>query len=380
VETPSDTREGVWDRLRLEGGMLLSLPDEGWGWILKAAARARALVAQLQPDAVVSTGPPHSAHVVAWLATRGFRTRWLADFRDPWAGPVAEAWRESPLYRSALGRWFTRRVEQLVLKSVNAALCNTREFAAALAARYSRQAVHWVPNAVDRDLLPSPDPCLFPGLAVAYVGTLYGGRDLGPVPRALRVVLDRHPEIDGKASMLRIAGSIEQQHVQTFRRDVDALCLRDHVEFFGVLSRDAALALLARSRLGVVLAQKQDLQIPAKLYELLGIGIPTVVIAAAGSAAYSEALPGWCGSGRTGRRRDAPQADGGCVGGTGGAQRDRCRATRLPPLGLASRRAVGAVAPPNRVTRSAPPCWRACIPPRRVGLPPPPPGEPRRDR
>ena len=289
-ERHSDGGGGVFDRLRLEGDMLLSLPDQGRGWILRAAARARALVAELQPDAVVSTGPPHSAHLVAWLATRGFQTRWLADFRDPWAGPMSEAWRDSPQYRSALCRWFTQRAEQLVLKSVSAAVCNTREFAAALAARYASQTVHWLPNAVDRDLLPSPNGCRFPGLAVAYVGTLYGGRDLGPVLQALRIVLDRGPGVDGNACKLRIAGSIEGQQAQKFGRDVDALGLRDHVESFGALSRDAALMLLARSRLGIVLAQKQELQIPAKLYELMGIGIPTVVIAAAGSAAYGEAV------------------------------------------------------------------------------------------
>jgi hypothetical protein len=89
--------------------------------------------------------------------------------------------------------------------------------------------------------------------------------------------------------MLRIAGCIEDQQLQALRRDVDALSLHEHVESFGMLSREAALALLARSRLGIVLAQKQELQVPAKLYESLGIGIPTVVIAPVGSAAYAEA-------------------------------------------------------------------------------------------
>jgi hypothetical protein len=58
----------------------------------------------------------------------------------------------------------------------------------------------------------------------------------------------------------------------------------------GVLPRSAALDVVARSGLALVLAQQQEYQVPAKLYELIGLGIPTVVVAEEGSAAGSEAV------------------------------------------------------------------------------------------
>jgi len=45
---------------------------------------------------------------------------------------------------------------------------------------------------------------------------------------------------------------------------------------------------VSRSRLAVVLAQEQELQIPAKLYESVAMGIPTLVVAPAASAAGVE--------------------------------------------------------------------------------------------
>jgi len=45
---------------------------------------------------------------------------------------------------------------------------------------------------------------------------------------------------------------------------------------------------VSRSRLAVVLAQDQELQIPAKLYESVAMRIPTLVVAASQSAARSE--------------------------------------------------------------------------------------------
>ena len=47
--------------------------------------------------------------------------------------------------------------------------------------------------------------------------------------------------------------------------------------------------LTARNGLALVLAQQQEYQVPAKLYELVGLGIPTLVVAEEGSAAGSEA-------------------------------------------------------------------------------------------
>jgi glycosyltransferase involved in cell wall biosynthesis len=122
------------------------------------------------------------------------------------------------------------------------------------------------------------------------VGTLYGGRDLGPVLRALRVLLDRHPEVARDSTKLRHAGQVEARQAEAIKRDVAELSLGNYVELRGVLPRADALGLLARSRVAIVLAQDQDCQIPAKLYECVALGIPTLVVAPLESATGREAV------------------------------------------------------------------------------------------
>ncbi|MGH7608204.1 MAG: glycosyltransferase, partial [Gemmatimonadales bacterium] len=262
-------------------------------WIARAAARARREIGRARPHVLVSSGPPHSAHLVAWLALRGMKqdVRWLVDLRDPWAGPPAGAWRASAMYRSRAAQWLVPRLEDLMLRGADGVLCNTREFTAALAGRYPGATIHWLPNGVDRDALPAPEPASAPfaGLAIAYLGTLYGGRNLEPVLRALRLFFDRHPAAARDGSRFRVAGHIDQAPGSALPAEVDALGLTHHVEHLGVLPREAALRLAARSRLAVVLAQDQGLQVPAKLYELVALGTPTLVVAEPGSAARSEA-------------------------------------------------------------------------------------------
>jgi glycosyltransferase involved in cell wall biosynthesis len=274
--------------LRVEAAGLLALLHDGHGWIVRGALRARALIASVRPDVVVTTGPPHPTHLIGWLATRGRGVRWIVDFRDPWAGPVGKAWQAEP--GSVLARALIAAAERLVLRSASEVFTTTRELGAALAAQYPRAAITWVPNAADPDLLPPISQHPFPGLAVAHVGTLYGGRDLGPVLRALRVLLDRHPEVARDSTKLRHAGQVEARQAEAIKRDVAELSLGNYVELRGVLPRADALGLLARSRVAIVLAQDQDCQIPAKLYECVALGIPTLVVAPLESATGREAV------------------------------------------------------------------------------------------
>ena len=280
--------------LRAELAGLLALLHEGHGWTARSALHARGLIAQIQPHAIVTTGPPHAAHLAGWLATRGRAARdvrWIADFRDPWAGPFGKAWESDATHGSAIARGFARRAERRVITGASGVFTTTRELAGALSNRYPDAAISWVPNAVDRDLLParSTGEDAYPGLAIAHVGTLYGGRDLSAVLRAMRVLRDA-PQVNGEGAKLRQVGDVELPQAEMLRRDIPALGLGNAVELHGMLPRREALDVLARSSLALVLAQDQDCQIPAKLYESVAMGIPTLVIAPAHSAAGREAV------------------------------------------------------------------------------------------
>jgi len=121
-----------------------------------------------------------------------------------------------------------------------------------------------------------------------YAGTLYGSHDLGSVMQALRVFLQRHPEAAQAGSKLRVAGHADPTNARACEEQIAALGLEQHVEVLGVLPRSQALDVLSRSRLAVVLAQELEMQVPAKLYELVAMGIPTLVVAEARSAAAIE--------------------------------------------------------------------------------------------
>ncbi len=287
VARPSGS-PGLMRRLQLEVRGLLTFPDSTRGWVLRAALRSRSLIRRFQPHVVVSSGPPHFAHLTAGLATIGSSARWFIDLRDPWAGALMKGRASDSRARTWLAHALVPRLERLVFRAAQGVIANTVQHANALAAKYPDLVIACIPNAVDPEGLPPPAPNPYPGLGIAYTGSLYLGRDLAPVVRAFRMFLGRHPDAVAAGSKLRVAGHAEASHALAFDEAVAAAGLEQQVEVLGLLPRAEALNVVSRSRLVVVLAQDQPLQIPTKLYESVAMRIPTLVVAGADSAAAGE--------------------------------------------------------------------------------------------
>ncbi|NQX97903.1 MAG: glycosyltransferase family 4 protein [Flavobacteriales bacterium] len=62
----------------------LFIPDARKFWIKPASKYLNSYLKNNKIDAIVSTGPPHTTHMIALNVARKNNIPWLADFRDPW--------------------------------------------------------------------------------------------------------------------------------------------------------------------------------------------------------------------------------------------------------------------------------------------------------
>ena len=79
-DSPVTTREKFsrWVRANV------FIPDARVGWYFYALKRAKALIEKGNIDAIFTTGPPHSTHLIGRALKRKYDLPWIADFRDPW--------------------------------------------------------------------------------------------------------------------------------------------------------------------------------------------------------------------------------------------------------------------------------------------------------
>lgn len=71
-------RLSVW----LRGNFFI--PDARCWWIKPSVRHLSKYLKEHPVDAMVSTGPPHSMHLIAKALHKKFNIPWVADFRDPW--------------------------------------------------------------------------------------------------------------------------------------------------------------------------------------------------------------------------------------------------------------------------------------------------------
>lgn len=272
--------------LRRIVGSAMYLPDHGRGWVGRAARAARKVLREKQFDVLITSGPPHSSHYAGLLATRGTSVQFWMDMRDPWS--VTHEMHLSPDRFIRAERFVLRLLEKMVFRYATKVIVNTQEFATALRKAEPRAEVIWFPNGVDLEQVAPRDVTAVEHGSIAHVGTLYGNRSLSSVFTAMASVRRNRAETAASLS-LNIAGPLESPHRERMHDEIEAAGVTSMVHVHGVMPRQQALELLSRSHLALVLAQDQPMCVPAKLYESVGLGIPTLVIAEETSAAAREA-------------------------------------------------------------------------------------------
>src|SRR4051812_43230623 len=79
----------------------LRFPDRRNGWYFPAVRAGSRLLSSEHFDAIISSGPPHSLHLIGRRLSLRHRIPWIADFRDAW---TADSWRRF----DTLPRWRDR--------------------------------------------------------------------------------------------------------------------------------------------------------------------------------------------------------------------------------------------------------------------------------
>ncbi len=61
------------------------IPDSRIGWNYFAFRKAKKLIENNNINCLITTGPPHSTHLIGKKITEKFKLKWIVDLRDPWA-------------------------------------------------------------------------------------------------------------------------------------------------------------------------------------------------------------------------------------------------------------------------------------------------------
>jgi glycosyltransferase involved in cell wall biosynthesis len=256
--------------------------SNGIGWT-RAAQSACCRLTRNDVDLILASGPPFSAFVLAERLSKTIGRPYVLDYRDPW-------WTETTGMMKSL-RFLVSRLEGRLVGGAAAVSIVSRSWARDLDLQFKLGSkVQVITNGYDPEELGHVQPHDFGHFSIVYAGIFY------PPERVITPVLEVLKRLKGQASdcYFHYYGD-DDEHL---RAEAVRLGVFDRVKLHGRVPRSEALSAIKGANVAVVIASVFDKAsegingwIPAKLFENIGLGTPTLLISPRGSDVEALAEP-----------------------------------------------------------------------------------------
>ena len=173
------------------------IPDARKFWIRPSVKLLSSYLENHKIDAIITTGPPHSVHLIGLALKKRFGIKWVADFRDPWTN--IDYFHRLPLTGRSLKKH--HEMENRVLEQADAVLVVGKSMKQEFKDRNNE--VHVLTNGFD-DFKESVKIDLDRQFSISHVGLMNADRNPLILWKALKELMDESDEFaaDLKVKMI----------------------------------------------------------------------------------------------------------------------------------------------------------------------------------
>lgn len=248
------------------------VPDARCWWVKPSVKYLKAYLKEHPVDVIISTGPPHSMHLIAMKLKKALGIPWVADFRDPWT----EIDYYGDLHLSHRADRKHHRLEHEVLTKADNVVAVGWDMAEGLE-KLGANHVYTIPNGFDWDLqaTPMPEP-LTPEFTLTHVGIIGANRNDHQLWKALNELASNNEDFH-KALRIKLVGQVDQSVVSAITENN----LQDNTEFIPYMPHDQVFQLQQTSQVLLLLINNTPNAkgiLTGKLFEYLASGRPILCI------------------------------------------------------------------------------------------------------
>ncbi|MFK7915265.1 MAG: glycosyltransferase [Pseudomonadales bacterium] len=281
------------NRLRRWLAYQLYSPDPTIIWSKRVARHPSVTDVCRSATHILSSSPPESTHLAARALAQRHELQWIMDMRDGWLDePLRPA-----LTRSALRRWREARLERQCLQLSHQIVVSSNAWQTLLRTRYPEQVanIRVITNAYplserqpDQQALAQAAPTTLPHLV--YAGKFSGSDPRRQAGKLLQPLLDALGATQSRG-VVRLIGSYTESDRRCFEALAPAYAQQQwQLEQLEPVPRAELLVQLGAAN-GLLLLSTSGAALPAKLFEYLPTGLPVLLAAAPGSAAWQLCEP-----------------------------------------------------------------------------------------
>lgn len=256
----------IWVR----GNMLI--PDPKRFWIKPAARFLEGIIESNDIDLIVTTGPPHSMHLIGNRLKKKTGLPWIADFRDPWS-----KWDLlDKLKTSSAVKNIHKRLEKKVLMNADEVITVSNRLAQELAQNRESE-VKVITNGFDEEVNLPDHSNLEDKFIISHVGLLNEMRDPQNLWKVLEELCVENQELEQKLEV-RLGGIVSESIMANFeqysllRGKIKLLDYMPHSEIYDEYSKASVLLLILNN------TDNGKWILPSKLFEYLYTNKPILML------------------------------------------------------------------------------------------------------
>jgi len=246
------------------------IPDARKFWVKPSTSYLKKYLKTNKIDVVITTGPPHSMHLIGLNLKKELNIKWLADFRDPWT--EIDYFQQLPLTKKAIEKH--HYFEKEVLKNADAVLVVGKTMQENFSPYNSN--VITVTNGFD-EVLTNENIALDSKFTITHIGLMNADRNPKILWEVLSEIVSENKEFEADFE-LKLIGKADASVIA----DVSTFRLSNNVQVIDYVTHDIVVEFQQKSQVLLLIVNNVPSAkgiITGKIFEYLMAKRPILAIA-----------------------------------------------------------------------------------------------------
>ncbi len=245
------------------------IPDARKSWIKPSVDYLTDYIEMNQISTIITTGPPHSLHLIGLHLKQKLNLKWFADFRDPWT----TIGYHKKLKLTKTSREKHKTLETKVLQTADEIIVTSFKTKIEFST-ITKQPISVITNGYDKETFERLE--LDEVFSIAHIGSLLSERNPDILWCALNELISEN-EMFKEQFQLELVGAVSQD----VSNSISSYGLSDYVNYIGYVSHQKALQYQHKSQVLLLIEiDSEDTKciIPGKLFEYMITNRPIIAI------------------------------------------------------------------------------------------------------
>ena len=271
---PNKIKQSVLDKVFLWIRGNLFIPDARVFWVKPSVKFLEKYIQENNIDTIITSGPPHSLHLIGLELKQKLNINWFADFRDPW---TTIGYHKS-LRLSNYAAKKHKTLEHKVLNTADTIIVTSKTTKTEFQA-ITNQPIEVITNGYDEENVGNQ--ILDSKFSLAHIGSFLSERNPQLLWESLLELLNEVPGFKSNLE-IKLIGAVSQQVLET----ISQFGLNSYLNNLGYVSHHEAIAHQKKSQVLLLIeinSEETKSIIPGKLFEYMVSDRPIIAIGPNGS-------------------------------------------------------------------------------------------------